>query len=228
MTEGDDAEDATSDRGPDVDRDGDASGDANGGVAENDDANGGAAEGDRRKPLGSLRDRVVEDAGDEPAVAFPSGQGSDGDGTRADAEGSRSDAGSERGGDDERDGSGVGGDREGPLGDLAAGVDERRQRRDAVDDELFESVDVGEVDADTLWEQVAAEEPSVATPDSRAVRELDKRKYCAGCPHFSRPPEVHCEHDGTDILGQVDMETFEVADCPIVLEDERLEDAGTD
>jgi len=212
MTGDDDAEDAATDDEPAVDR-GDE--DARGGVAEAD-RDQGRADGDQREPLGSLRDRVVEDPADEPAVAFP-------------ADGSREGADDERAGDGDADGSGDGdGDREGPLGDLAAGVDERRQRRDDADDELFESMDVGEVDEDALWEQVEAEEPSVATPESRAIREVDKRKYCAGCPYFSRPPEVRCEHDGTDILGQVDMETFEVADCPIVLEDERLEDATTD
>lgn len=172
------------------------------------------SDGERREPLGSLRDRVVEDPDDEPAVAFPEASAS-------------GDAGDDTDGGDRGDGD-ADGDRRGPLGDLAAGVDERRRHRDAGEDELFESMDVGEVDADALWDQVEAEEPSVATPGSREVREVDKRKYCAGCPYFSRPPAVGCEHDGTDILEQVDMETFKVADCPIVLEDERLEDATTD
>jgi len=54
---------------------------------------------------------------------------------------------------------------------------------------------------------------------------VNKHKYCQRCPHFSTPPDVGCAHEGTDIIEQLDMETFEVADCPIVLEDERLEDA---
>lgn len=180
----------------------------------------GDADDASREPLGSLRDRVVDD-GDEPSVAFPTAGGANdvADGREEERE---------YGGAARGSAESVGDDREGPLGELAADVDARRERREAGEDELFESMDVGEVDADALWEQVETEEPSVATPDSREIREVDKRKYCASCPYFSQPPVVHCEHDGSDILGQVDMETFEVADCPIVLEDERLEDATTD
>lgn len=48
--------------------------------------------------------------------------------------------------------------REGPLADVAAAVDERRERkrergRDAYD--AFESVEVGDIDGEKLWEQLA-------------------------------------------------------------------------
>jgi hypothetical protein len=44
-------------------------------------------------------------------------------------------------------------ERDGPLGDLAAEVDERRRRRD--DGDAFESVEVGDLDGERLWEEVA-------------------------------------------------------------------------
>lgn len=46
-------------------------------------------------------------------------------------------------------------EREGPLADVAAAVDERRTRKRGEDD-AFESVDVGEVDGEQLWEELAA------------------------------------------------------------------------
>src|SRR6056297_2849453 len=46
-------------------------------------------------------------------------------------------------------------EREGPLADVAAAVDERRTRK-RDDADAFESVDVGEVDGERLWEELAA------------------------------------------------------------------------
>jgi hypothetical protein len=57
----------------------------------------------------------------------------------------------------------------------------------------------------------------------RAERVVEKRSYCQGCEYFSAPPEVHCTHQGTEILEAVDMEHFRVVDCPVVAEDEELE-----
>ncbi|UPW01141.1 hypothetical protein M0R88_03325 [Halorussus gelatinilyticus] len=48
-------------------------------------------------------------------------------------------------------------EREGPLADVAAAVDERRTRK-RDDADAFESVEVGEVDGERLWEQLAAGE----------------------------------------------------------------------
>ncbi|MHC3437373.1 hypothetical protein ACYJ1Y_04540 [Natrialbaceae archaeon A-gly3] len=48
-------------------------------------------------------------------------------------------------------------------------------------------------------------------------------KYCRRCEHFSAPPEVACENEGTEIVELVDLETFRVIDCPVVLNDERLD-----
>ncbi|WP_238398208.1 hypothetical protein [Halorussus salinus] len=46
-------------------------------------------------------------------------------------------------------------EREGPLADVAAAVDERRTRK-RDDADAFESVEVGEVDGERLWEELAA------------------------------------------------------------------------
>lgn len=118
--------------------------------------------------------------------------------------------------------------RDGPLGDVASEIDERRERPSPSDDELFEEMDIDEVDSDALWEQVESEEPVEPSRRSREIREVDKHKYCKRCPHFSEPPTVECTLEGTEIVEQVDMETFTVADCPVILEDERLEKVTTD
>lgn len=207
-----------------------------GGQPTVDDPDVGASVRSRREPLGDLRERVVED--DEahpPGASFPQG-------ASATADGSDDRGGDETAGSDSESGSATEGEsvdadgdstvsetgRDGPLGDLAAGVDGRRERQAKTDDALFDEVEVGEVDADELWSQVESDGPAVEPRGDREVREVSKRKYCSQCPYFSEPPEVGCSHEGTDILQQVDMEHFEVADCPVVLEDERLEDVTTE
>lgn len=117
------------------------------------------------------------------------------------------------------------GDREGPLSDLAASVDERRDGEPPGDD-LFTEEDVPGVDPDVVWEQLEAEDPveEEPTPPGRRVeRVVDTGQYCEGCEHFSPPPEVHCAHEGTEIVEMVDVDRFRVLDCPKVREDERLE-----
>ncbi|WP_435319201.1 hypothetical protein [Haloarchaeobius sp. TZWSO28] len=116
--------------------------------------------------------------------------------------------------------------RSGPLSSMAEDLEERRRDGDAADDDLFESVDVGEVDANELWDQVDTDGPTIdPEPDREEVRTIKKSKYCQRCEYFADPPEVACHHEGTTIRKEADMEHFEVADCPKVLEDERLENA---
>ncbi|WP_193570137.1 MULTISPECIES: hypothetical protein [Halorussus] len=127
-------------------------------------------------------------------------------------------------------------DREGPLADVAAAVDERRRERDGDDVDAFDSVEVGELDGEELWERLAEgeDEPAVTAPpeaeddgewsDGRDVRTIPKAT-CHGCPHFGDPPELACNHEGTDILAMPDAEHFRVAGCPMVGDDE--EDIGT-
>jgi hypothetical protein len=118
--------------------------------------------------------------------------------------------------------------REGPLADVASEVDERRRRREESDN--FESVEVGELDGEKLWQQLAEGDdgPTVTVPpeeapeaepdDDRDVRTIPKQT-CHGCPHFGEPPELACTHEGTDILAMPDSDHFRVADCPMVDEE---------
>ena len=122
--------------------------------------------------------------------------------------------------------------REGPLADVASEVDERRRRTTGTDDP-FESVEVGEVDGEQLWERLAEgdDQIPISVPpeetdgeddlDGRDVRTIPKAT-CHGCPHFGEPPKLACTHEGTDILEMPDSEHFRVADCPMVVEEEKL------
>ncbi|QSW99073.1 hypothetical protein [Haloterrigena alkaliphila] len=126
------------------------------------------------------------------------------------------------------------GEQAGPLGDLAASVEERRaateadgaeRGSDAAFDDLFDREDVPEIDGERLWERLEADEPDEPTPpDDRDVREIEKATYCHQCEHFADPPAVACTREGTDILELTDRDRFRVVDCPVVLEDERLEE----
>lgn len=134
--------------------------------------------------------------------------------------------------------------RESPLGELADTVAARESRPLESDVPLgsephegsdaaafFEREDVEGIDREALWEQVQREDTDgfdateTVHPD-REIREIQKRDYCHGCEYFERPPNVGCTHAGTDILEFRSLETVRVADCPVVLEDEALEERG--
>lgn len=121
---------------------------------------------------------------------------------------------------------GDGGDRDAPLGGLADEVADRRQRGDDDFDDLFSEESVGEVDRETLWQQVADDGSSSGpeAPSGRELRVVRKASYCQGCPHLTDPPRLACTHEGTEIVEVVDDEQFLVADCPVVREDEELGD----
>ncbi|UPV75066.1 hypothetical protein M0R89_03115 [Halorussus limi] len=137
--------------------------------------------------------------------------------------------------DDERADRADRSEREGPLADVAAAVDERRNRsRDDAD--AFESVEVGDLDGERLWEQLAADEdgttvavPSEQAADAGASTDRDVRTIpkatCHGCPHVGDPPELTCTRDGTEILAMPDTDHFRVAGCPMVVDGE--EDIGS-
>ncbi|WP_408958545.1 hypothetical protein [Natrinema sp. 74] len=121
-----------------------------------------------------------------------------------------------------------------PLGDLATTVANRSDadRTDASEpafDDLFDRQDDADIDIDRLWERLEADDaadPADAEQSTdRTVREVEKQPYCHDCEHFAEPPETACTRDGTDILSVPTTTTFRVADCPIVREDEALEDA---
>jgi hypothetical protein len=141
-----------------------------------------------------------------------------------------------------------------PLEGLAREVRERRDRRERRDtdaetldidddvDDLFESVDVAEVDSDSVWatfaeggtggegrtelglgaevEAVEAETGTErgATGPADTDHVVPKTEFCQQCPHFTDPPETACTHEGTTIVEVVDGDHFRVRDCPIVAE----------
>lgn len=118
-------------------------------------------------------------------------------------------------------------DRTDPLDDLAAAVerDTDRSQSSAPDfDDLFDRQEAADIDGDRLWSQLEADEPTeMPVPTDREIREIDKRSYCQGCEFFAEPPDVACTHEDAEILTVPTTETFRVADCPFVREDEALE-----
>ncbi|WP_152042792.1 hypothetical protein [Salinigranum salinum] len=187
-------------------------------------------ERDRDEPLGELVDRFRGRRDREQAVD----RDTDVDDERGDTV------------DDER-GDTVDDERGGTAGEATARVDSDDALsggdpvgETAVDgrgEELFEEMDVAEVDADAVWESVVAGEGDPGldagvsdTPGGTqfsAVVELDegdgsvvqKDDYCESCAFFTAPPEVACEYDGSSIVEVVDTEQFRVRGCPVVTGD---------
>lgn len=102
---------------------------------------------DPDEPLGDLAEEVRQRTGER---------------SRRDGETSGVSAGRGGEGPNERDDRGRS-EREGPLADVAAAVDERRTRK-RDDADAFESVDVDEVDGEQLWEELAAGEEGATVP----------------------------------------------------------------
>ena len=122
--------------------------------------------------------------------------------------------------DDERD--------DAPLSDLREDVDERRGRDDDFE-ALFDEVSVGDVDEESVWDELSAsaDDPLFVTEsveDDREVTVVEKH-LCHGCEHFADPPNLACNHEGTTIEAEVDTDHFRVVDCPVVAE-RRKEEAG--
>ncbi len=115
--------------------------------------------------------------------------------------------------------SGQTGDPDDPFG--ASG----HQRGDPFEDDIFEEMEVGELDPDEVWESLseAEERGSVTEVEDKRYAEVSKHRFCEQCEFFSDPPDIHCSHDGTEILEFIDQETVRVVDCPIVAEREELE-----
>lgn len=122
-----------------------------------------------------------------------------------------------------------------PLSDLARRVGERRgSRSKGGDDALFDEMNVGEVDEETLWASLtdfeAAEAAHVgAEASAEEVRGdvpgyvdhlVPKAEFCQQCPYLADPPELACEHEDTEIVEVVDSDRFRVRECPMVGENE--------
>lgn len=95
-------------------------------------------------------------------------------------------------------------------------------------DDAFETEDVEQVDPDLVWQELTSAESrgSVGDAKKRTYAEVSKHSYCEQCEHFSEPPDVHCTHEGTEIVEFLDMETVRLVDCPIVTKRKKLEDDG--
>ncbi len=76
---------------------------------------------------------------------------------------------------------------------------------DAVDQELSES------------EAEPAEPQDIFGDGEEAL--VDKRVYCQQCPHFSKPPAVHCDREETTIVEVLSDGRFRLKNCPVVTEE---------
>lgn len=96
-------------------------------------------------------------------------------------------------------------------------------------DDLFEEMDVADVDADRVWESVLDDEDGASIdPSAGETGETDdavdadegqivrKRDHCESCEFFTAPPEVACTDEDGEIVEVVDSERFRVRNCPVV------------
>jgi hypothetical protein len=125
---------------------------------------------------------------------------------------------------------------EAPLSGLARRVSTRREHRDSEEasTSVFEEMDVGEVDSDTLWTTLVESDPepevrvgtgATATPADEGVpgytdHLVSKTEFCQKCPYLADPPDLRCEHDGTEIVEVPDAERFRVRNCPMAGDDD--------
>jgi len=117
----------------------------------------------------------------------------------------------------------------GPLGDLASDVSRRRSDREAEGDlfeTAFDEVGVDDVEIEEVWAELGATElSSEADEDGGRDREqsdvqVQNKNVCHGCEHFSTPPEMRCNHDGTEIREITDTDHYEVVDCPMMVSED--------
>ncbi|MFC7019397.1 MULTISPECIES: hypothetical protein [Haloarcula] len=92
------------------------------------------------------------------------------------------------------------------------------------DESVFERVDVGTIDADSVWAQITGDADLSDAASGSRYAEVSKHRYCEQCEHFSAPPDVHCSNEGTEILEFTDMEQVRLLDCPVVAEQRELAD----
>jgi hypothetical protein len=113
----------------------------------------------------------------------------------------------------------------GGVADPATDPSEREGDPFAEAERAFERMDVTDLDPDEVWERLADAERrgSVTEIEDRSYAEVSKHSFCEQCEFFSPPPSVGCDHEGTEILEFVDMESVRVVDCPVVAERERLQ-----
>jgi len=132
------------------------------------------------------------------------------------------------------DSSEMSGDQD-PLATPDTGDDESEVAGPEMD-EAFDDMAVDDVETDEVWSDVTEADDEESLPaetapadervDSSSIAEVSKHEYCETCEYFSEAPEIHCTHDGTEILDFLDMETVRLSNCPIVAEREGLEEDG--
>lgn len=120
------------------------------------------------------------------------------------------------------------GTEDAPLSGLRANIEERRQQRQTstrdVDEVFEEAGSAPVVDGEQIWEDLLAGQEEAAgllAFGEEVEREsedvcLIPNRVCHSCKHFGDPPELHCTHDGTTIRRMVDMDRYEVVECPVV------------
>lgn len=179
-----------------------------------DDADGSADAG--QPPVDSWPGSESNDEpADDASESGPSASGDDDLLSAVDTEGFRSDSATES----DSPSSGSSPDPDDPF----AGMDDRGEDPFGSGESAFERVDVGHIDADKVWAEIAADDDSETTPESRYA-EVSKHRYCEQCEHFSAPPNAHCTNGGTEIMEFLDMETVRLLDCPVVAEQHEIED----
>lgn len=167
-----------------------------------------------RSPVGAMDRDPGELGPDEPRHSPDSGSSSGGNPGDGDAAGDEHAAGAD--------------EEEAPLADLREELSERGEAEDDEFEELFEEIDVGTVDEESVWDQLSetADEP-LFTAEPEEVPEADvtvvEKRLCHSCPHFGDPPELHCTHEGTTIDAEVDTDHFRVVNCPIVAQRAEME-----
>ena len=131
--------------------------------------------------------------------------------------------------------------------DSFAEVGEDEPATDVDSSELFEEVEVGEVDGEAVWdaivegdadaEELLGEEPRVESETEPAAEPtespdehvIDKREYCQRCEFFAEPPDATCTNEDAEIVELVDSDRFRVQGCPkVAADDEALSGFATD
>jgi len=112
------------------------------------------------------------------------------------------------------------GSDEEPLDDVFEAMDSDAPFDDS---DVFERLDEGET---------AEPEPNVIElQEVEAVEKgaiVPKSQYCEQCEHFSEPPAMRCENDGTTIHELTDLDHVRVTSCPIVRERTEMTSTGGD
>ena len=105
-------------------------------------------------------------------------------------------------------------------------------------DDAFEQMDVDGPAAEDVWESLGADAGTDAFDADAGLggaasvpgggdteHVVSKRTYCQQCPHFTRPPEAACTHEGTTIVEAVGFDEFRVRNCPMISEEDPTFDA---